>query len=342
MRAMILAAGLGTRMQPLTHYRAKPALPIRGRPLISLLLEFLSRQDCHEVMINLHHRSDTIRKAVAADHPADLDIHWSQEPVPLGTGGGIRRAADFLAAEEACVVLASDMLLDVPLKALFDRHLASGRQATLLLREDPRTAIFGSIGVNSAGFVTRVGQRIIQCDRRSPLEGGQQETAHGLFTGVRFFSSEAFRDWPDNSKPTPMPSTMPVPQSEFAFEDLRDWLVPNIESRELKVGSEILAAEACVWEPVGTLEEYLEVNLHPPALPTLGGAVESWTGAVEVRGAKSNVIVSTEASLPHNARLERAVVWDGEIVPSNFSGASGVYAGGLFHEAAKKDLGAKP
>ncbi len=55
MRAMILAAGLGMRLRPLTEYRAKPALPVRGRPVISLLLQFLARHGIHDVMINLHH-----------------------------------------------------------------------------------------------------------------------------------------------------------------------------------------------------------------------------------------------------------------------------------------------
>lgn len=338
MRAMILAAGLGTRMRPLSHYRAKPALPVRGRPIISLLLEFLSRQECDEVMINLHHRSDTIRKAVAADHPAHLKILWSEEPMPLGTGGGIRRAADFLAADDACVVLASDMLIDVPLKTLFDRHVASGRDVTLLLKEDPRATSFGSIGVNQAGFVTRIGQRNIRCEGTVSLEGGEEESAHGLFTGVRFFSAQAFCDWPS----APPSSPLRAAQTEFAFEDLRDWLVPRIETRGLRVGGEILGRDACVWEPVGTPEEYLEANLRPPTLPTLGGAVEAWSGAVEVQGEKSDVIVSNEASLPRDAKLERAVVWDGETVPPGFTGSTGVYAGGSFHDRSEKKTGEMP
>ena len=81
---MILAAGLGTRLRPLTDLRAKPALPERGRPVISLLLDLLDRHGCREVMINLHHRSETIRAAVGSDHPADLEISWSEESVPLG------------------------------------------------------------------------------------------------------------------------------------------------------------------------------------------------------------------------------------------------------------------
>ena len=340
MRAMILAAGLGTRLRPLTDLRAKPALPVRGRPVISLLLEFLARQGCHEVMINLHHRPETIRLAVEADHPANIELFWSEESVPLGTGGGIRRAAEFLAKDEGCVVMAGDMLLDLPLKELFDRHVESGRHATLLLREDARAADFGSIGINRDGLVTRIGKRSIRRDIPFALEGSEEETSKGLFTGVRFFRADVLKDWP-NAEEVSRPSTESSGDSEeFAFEDLRDWLVPGIEKRGLEVGAEILEPESTVWEPVGTPTEYLRANLFPPNLPTLGGAVENWTGAVEIRGRNHDVIVSKNARLPEDASLEQCVVWDGEEVPAHFEGHCGIYAGGNFIHCPSIQAGA--
>ena len=84
MRAMILAAGLGTRLRPLTRFRAKPALPIRGRPTISILLDVLSRHGIREVMINLHHLPQTIQKAVELDCPESMEITWSTMPGATG------------------------------------------------------------------------------------------------------------------------------------------------------------------------------------------------------------------------------------------------------------------
>lgn len=327
MRAMILAAGLGTRMRPLSDLRAKPALPVRGRPVISLLLEFLSRQGCHEVMINLHHRPESIRAAVEADHPSETKIFWSEEAAPLGTGGGIRRAQTFLGAGDDCVVLAGDMLLDLPLKALFDRHVESDRHATLLLRDDERAATFGSIGIDPNGEVTRIGKRKIRRDRVGALAPGTQETSHGLFTGVRFFKSETLADWPAPANA----SSSRDDAEDFAFEDLRDWLIPGIEGRGLRIGAEIVVAQSSVWEPVGTPAEYLAANLTPPNLPTLGGAVEHWSGAVDIRGENHDVIVSQTACVAADAQLARCVVWDGERVPAGFCGQSGIYAGGVFH-----------
>ncbi len=314
MRAMILAAGLGTRLRPLSDLRAKPAIPVRGRPVISLLLEFLANQGCREVMINLHHLPETIRAAVEADHPADLTIHYSEESTPLGTGGGIRRAANFLRQSEACIVLSGDMLLDVPLRELFERHLASERHATLLLRRDSRAKEFGTIGVDANGNVIRIGP--IRLD-----VADADETSRGLFTGVRFFSRDILDHWPDGPADDP---------AEKVFEDLRDWLIPGIEQRGERVGTEIVDAADSVWEPIGTLAEVLRANLSPPSLPTLGGSSEHWAGEIDIAGEHGDVIVSRKAFVPADALLERCVVWDGERVPDGFQGHDGIFAGGAF------------
>jgi NDP-sugar pyrophosphorylase family protein len=315
---MILAAGLGTRLRPLSELRAKPAIPVRGRPVISLLLEFLARQGCRKVMVNLHHLPETIRAAIDADHPADLDIHFSEEPTLLGTGGGIRRAADFLRRSEACIVLAGDMLLDVPLRELFERHLASRRHTTLLLRRDSRDEDFGTVGVDASGNVSRIGKiRMAGANYPRQPVGVCDETSQGLFTGVRFFSREVLENWP-------------AAGAARVFEDLRDWLIPGIEERDERVGAEIVDSDSSVWEPVGTLAEYLRVNLFPPNLPTLGGSAEHWGGEIDVAGENADVVISRRAFVPEDALLERCVIWDGERVPSGFCGRDGVFAGGAF------------
>jgi NDP-sugar pyrophosphorylase family protein len=274
-------------------------------------------------MINLHHLPETIRTAIDADHPAEVKIHFSEEPRPLGTGGGIRRAADFLRESEACVVLAGDMLLDVPLRELFERHLASGRHATLLLRRDSRDEDFGTIGVDASGNMKRIGQQQVGGPSSRKLADDGVETSRGLFTGVRFFSREVLDNWPRGTL-------------EDVFEDLRDWLIPGVEIRGESVGAEIVESTSSVWEPVGTPAEYLRVNLCPPDLPTLGGSAAHWGGEIEVTGENEDVIVSRKAFVPADALLERCVVWDGERVPSGFQARDGIYAGGAFRSCLEE------
>ena len=181
------------------------------------------------------------------------------------------------------------MLLDLDLSQLVERHRASGREATLVLRDDPRGDDFGTIGVDAEGRVTRVGRRI----------AADGETRRGLFTGVRLFSSSVFRDWPEG----------PV------FEDLRDWLIPGMRAGRMVVGGAFVDASDSVWEPVGTPGEYLRVNLAPPSLPSLGGSVDRWSGDVRVSGAGADVILGSDSEIGRDARLERTVVWSGEAVP---------------------------
>ncbi len=313
---MILAAGLGTRMRPLTDERAKPALPVRGRPVVSLLLELLARQGIREVLINLHHLPDTIRRAVEGDHPSSVEILWSHEEKPLGTGGGLRRAADFLRGSETCLVLAGDMLLDLDLAALIARHRASGRDVTLHLRRDPREASFGTIGLDAAGRVCRVGRNGL---RLAGDPAPAVERARGLFTGVRLFQREVLSDWPENE----------------VFEDLRDWLMPRAERGDLSLGGELEEAGGGVWEPVGTPEEYLLVNLEPPDLPHLGGPARAWERGIEIRGRAGDVIASRGARIAADAELSRCVVWEDAVVPSGARVREGVYGARGFHAFAE-------
>jgi len=310
MKAMILAAGLGTRLRPLTELRAKPALPILGRPVISLLLDLLDHHGIREVMINLHYLPESIREAVTRHPPRNIALTWSEEPEPLGTGGGLRRAAEFLASDPECVVLAGDMLLDLDLSGLVDRHRRSGRDVSLILREDPRGEDFGTIGVDDGGRVVRVGETAVGT--------GARESREGLFTGVRIFSQRALVEWPDVS----------------VFEDLRDWLIPRMRrgaSSGVDVGAEFVGPDESVWEPVGTPAEYLRVNLSPPELPSIGGESENWRGDVEILGPPADVILGAHAHVAAGAKLSRCVVWEDEHVPADCAGSDGVFAGGKFH-----------
>ena len=178
-----------------------------------------------------------------------------------------------------------------------------------------------------------MGKRKVRREKPFALpDGTDTEAAYGLFTGVRFFRTEILTDWPtrDSSESRDCDESESPELENIVFEDLRDWLIPGIESRGLRVQGELIGKESSTWEPVGTPTEYLHVNLTPPVLPTLGGAVEHWSGEVDVRGPNHSVIISGRASVDSGAKLNRCVVWDGEEVPAGFVGESGIYAGGGF------------
>jgi NDP-sugar pyrophosphorylase family protein len=302
---MILAAGLGTRLRPLTDLRAKPALPVQGRPVIACLLELLHHHGIREVLINLHHRPASIEAAVEGFAPEGMSIRYSREPAPLGTGGGIRRARDFLCESETSLVLAGDMLLDMDLGALIAHHRRAESTCTLVLRRDPRDAQFGTIGLDASGTVRRIGSRF-------DLGGG--DDASGVFIGVRVFSRSVFGSMPERD----------------SFEDLSDWLAPDLERGVSTIRGLVLEPGDCVWEPVGTPTEYLNANFSPPALSFLRPTFPPAQGT-HLMGAASDVILGTGSKLGKGAKLERCVVWEDERVPADFRGSGGVFAGGNFY-----------
>jgi NDP-sugar pyrophosphorylase family protein len=133
---MVLAAGLGTRMRPLTLALAKPVLPVLGRPLLHWTLELLATHGVTEVMINLHHRPRTVRAAVGDGRAFGLRVSYSFEPEVLGTGGGPRKVRRWI-GDEPLLLVNGDVVFDFDLGLLRRRHEESGAPATLGLIPNP-------------------------------------------------------------------------------------------------------------------------------------------------------------------------------------------------------------
>ncbi len=130
--AMVLAAGLGTRLRPLTNTTPKPLLPLNGTTILEHQLAYLRRGGVEEVVLNLHHLGEQIRARIGDGSAHGLSIRYSEEPTILGTGGGIKQAmAD---AMEPFFVLNGDALIDADVKTLAARHRKSNAAATMVVK----------------------------------------------------------------------------------------------------------------------------------------------------------------------------------------------------------------
>jgi len=305
MRGMIVAAGLGTRLRPLTHHRPKPAVPVRGIPLIAYALAFIARAGVTEVVINVHHLPEALIAAARRWCPPGLLLHFSHEPELLHTGGAIRRVAAFLRESDPSVVLGSDMILDFDLAAMIRRHREGDHAATLVLREDPRAPGFGTIGIDGGGRVRRIA-------RRFDLGGAERA---GIYTWANLFAPSAFDGLPDRE----------------VFNHLDDWLAPLLARGADDIHGVVLPRAECTWEPVGTLPEYLDVNLDAPRLSYLDPDALARADGTRI---EEDCIIGRDAAIGRGSPLRRVVVWDGEKVPEGFEGEDGVYAGGAFHSCA--------
>ena len=186
MKAMILAAGLGTRMAPLSARRAKAALPVLDEPLVLRLVRTLADQGVERVIVNAHVFPEQIREALAK---APIPIQISFEAELRGSAGGILQARAFLDGSEPFFVLNADMWVDLDLRALLEAHARLGAIATLMLRDETRKHEFGTIGY--AGYAD--GARV---SRITNLVDRGAEAGSGLFAGVQVVEPEIFSHMP--------------------------------------------------------------------------------------------------------------------------------------------------
>jgi NDP-sugar pyrophosphorylase family protein len=150
----VLAAGLGTRLRPLTLVCAKPAIPVAGEPIIRRLVGWLAAQDVADIVVNLHHLPDTITGVLGdgSDLGARVRYSWEQ-PEVLGSAGGPRQALD-LVGEETFLIVNGDTLTDLRLGPLIEAHRASGALVTLALAPNREPDVFGGVLLDAEGGVT--------------------------------------------------------------------------------------------------------------------------------------------------------------------------------------------
>ena len=149
--ALVLAAGLGTRLRPLTLCRAKAAVPVAGVPLICRHLKRLTEQGVDDVVINLHHRPDTIAAVVGDGCSLGCRVRFSWERVALGSAGGPRHALPLLG--QRFILLNADTLCNVNLEALLDTHLSRGASVTLAVTKNPAPHHYGGVLIDANGWV---------------------------------------------------------------------------------------------------------------------------------------------------------------------------------------------
>lgn len=149
---MILAAGRGTRLLPLTATVPKPLVPVAGRPVIEYTLLLLRAAGIHDVVVNVHHLGEQLRARLGDGSSYGLQIRYSVEDTILDTGGGIKKA-EALLRNGPFVVANGDTIMDAPIQALLDRHRTARAMATMLLRTDPAAEQYGLIHTDHAQHV---------------------------------------------------------------------------------------------------------------------------------------------------------------------------------------------
>lgn len=183
--ALVLAAGLGTRLRPLTFSRAKAAVPVAGSPLICRQLRGLAEADIRDIVVNLHHRPETVAGVVGDGGGLGCRVRYSWERTVLGSAGGPRRALPLLG--DRFFVVNADTLCAVDFAALLDRHRAAGALATLAVTAHPAPQRYGGVLADADGRITGF----------TPAGASAADGAPWHFVGVQVVEASVFRALPD-------------------------------------------------------------------------------------------------------------------------------------------------
>ena len=189
MKAMVLAAGQGTRLRPLTDTRPKALVPVGGRPMIEYSLLLLRHYGIRDIVINLHHHGEQIENRLADGSQLGIEISYSVEPELLDTGGGLLKAKPFL-QKDTFIVINTDVLIDLHLDELLEFHQKHGAAATLVLRPDRDADRYGSMDIDERNRICRF------LDTRMPMQS-PGPVRKLMFTGVQVLEPKVFdyMDW---------------------------------------------------------------------------------------------------------------------------------------------------
>ncbi len=316
MRAMVLAAGLGKRLRPLTFELPKPLAPVANRPVMEHILALLERQGFGEVIANLSHLGEQIRERFGDGSAHGLELSYSEEPELLGTAGGVRNVSEFLigGGGESFLVISGDALTDIDLTSMRAFHESHGGIGTLAVKKVSDTREYGVVIHGSDGRVEGFQEKPDPAEALSDLGN----------CGIYMFRREIFDHFPER---------------EFV-----DWAM-DVFPALLESDTSFYVHEIdAYWNDIGSLEEYRRGNFDALAglvdvepagdfLEDGDGGDAAVTGPVLVGhggeiGAGAWVhgptVIGEDARIGPGAKLREAIVLPGAEVPEGAALAGAV------------------
>ncbi len=235
MKAMILAAGFGTRLFPLTIDRTKPAIPFLGKPLVGYVAEYVAKYGFKDVVVNLHHQPESVRAALGDGSDFGVTIHYTYEqPKILGTAGALDNARHLL-EDETFLIANGKIITDVDIDEVLAAHRKSGALATMVLKETADFENFTEVFVEN-GRVSGFGNGFP--DRKNRIDGAAPPL---MFTGIHIVEPRVF---------------------EYIPRGIYSDIVPTFYNPAIKKGEKILAhITNGNWYELSTIPRYLDITL---------------------------------------------------------------------------------
>lgn len=257
MRAMILAAGLGTRLRPVTYSMPKPMVPVLNRPVMEHIVRLLAEHGFGEAIANLHWFPETIEEHFGDGSAFGIELSYSREEALLGTSGGVRNAAGFLG--DSFLVISGDALTDLDLGAMREFHESHDGIATLATKRVADTTQFGVAIAGADGRIQGFQEKPEPSEALSDLAN----------CGIYMLRAEIFDFFP-----APGTSKAAVEGDPPGFADWAMDVFPALLENDVPFYSHEIEA---YWNDIGNLDELRQGNLD-----ALDGAIRIDSGIPEV------------------------------------------------------------
>lgn len=286
MRAIVLSAGYGTRLWPLTEDRTKPAIPILGKPLVGYVAEYLAGYGVDEIVVNLHHRPESVRRALGDGSQFGVKLHYVEEPVILGTSGALDNTREFF-ERETFIAVNGKIITDIDLSAALETHRNTQAIATLVVLPNIGRERF-SVVETEGGKIKRFGGMPVDTDQ-DPL----------MFTGIQILEPRIFEY---------------IPRGVFSHStsDVYPQAIANGET----VAAHVASGK---WRELSTLKRYLDISVE--LLKEVGRSyVAGANTSIAESATVSDSVLWDDVKLGANTQIQRAVladdvtISDGEII----------------------------
>jgi NDP-sugar pyrophosphorylase family protein len=231
MRAMVLSAGYGTRLWPLTEDRTKPAIPILGKPLVGYVAEYLAGYGFDDIVVNLHHRPESVRAALGDGSRFGVKLQYVEEPEILGTSGAVDNARELL-KDQSFVVVNGKIITDIDLSAALETHRRTQALATLVLIPNIHRERFSVVETRD-GLVTAFGgMPVVSVHEPTPL----------MFTGIQIMDPGIFAF---------------IPRGVFSHSTID--VYPQAIAKGERIAAHVSTGR---WRELSTLQRYLNISLE--------------------------------------------------------------------------------
>ncbi len=286
---MILAAGFGTRLFPLTIDRTKPAIPFLGKPLVGYVAEYVAKFGFEEVVVNLHHQPESVKKALGDGADYGVKIHYTiEEPQILGTAGALDNARHLL-EDDTFLIVNGKIITDIDIAKAVETHRTSGALATMVLKPNNYFERF-TIVETEDGLIKNFGDfpTLLTAEQVSHLDAPPPVPL--MFTGIHILEPRVFDYIPRN-----------------VYSDI----VPTFYNPAIKNGERIVAHVAeGNWFELSTIPRYLDISMamldgQPEKI--IKGANCQISEAATIRDS----VIWDDVSIEDGAELLRTIIADG-------------------------------